>query len=107
MPKPIQNRIHHYWTPRAIKQIDLLLRPISDRPHFSCTVHLTPLQFAISESSLIKTLPLPTTSPSYLKSATCTFATSVEYALGWPIFTWGNFFEEYIFAYPLILCELM
>src|SRR6218665_1680741 len=38
------------------------------------------LQFAISESSLIKTLPLPTTSPSYLKPATCTFVTSVDYA---------------------------
>src|SRR6218665_443226 len=25
MPKPMQNRIPHYWTPRAIKQINLLL----------------------------------------------------------------------------------
>src|SRR6218665_2278576 len=46
----------------------------------SLLLHLTLLQFAISESSLIKTLPFPTTSPSYLKSATCTFATSVDYA---------------------------
>src|SRR6218665_2997173 len=80
MPKPIQNRILHYWTPRAIKQINLLLRLISDRPHFSCTLHFSSSQFAISESSLIRTLPLPTTSPSYLKSATCTFAISVDYA---------------------------
>src|SRR6218665_374901 len=46
----------------------------------SLLLHLTLLQFAISESSLIKTLPFPTTSPSHLKSATCTFATSVDYA---------------------------
>src|SRR6218665_1071514 len=35
MPKPFQNRIPHYWTPRAIKQINLLLRPSSARSHFS------------------------------------------------------------------------
>src|SRR6218665_3468864 len=46
----------------------------------SLLLNFTLLQFAISESSLIKTLPLLTTSPSYLKPATCTFATSVDYA---------------------------
>src|SRR6218665_261532 len=76
MPKPFQNRIPHYWTPRAIKQINLLLRP----PKISLLLNFTLLQFAISESFLIKTLPLPTTSPSYLKPATRTFAISVDYA---------------------------
>src|SRR6218665_935698 len=44
MPKPFQNRIPHYWTPRAIKQINLLLRPSSDRSHFSCTLHFSSSQ---------------------------------------------------------------
>src|SRR6218665_2892705 len=55
LPKPIQNRIPHYWTPRAIKQITYTL-PAYFR-QTSLLLHLTLLQFAISESSLIKTLP--------------------------------------------------
>src|SRR6218665_977683 len=44
MPEPFQNRIPHYWTPRAIKQISQLLRHVSDRSHFSCTLHFSSSQ---------------------------------------------------------------